>query len=86
MSYIISNGKSYMAREYMDKNITRDYVSRLKHEYGGRITASGCLSYDYKEGAESYIERNRLFLNEFIPGAKPYEYDPCVNCLIGNGG
>lgn len=86
MSYIISNGKHYVARAYMGTTMARDYVARLDHEYGGRITASGCLSYDYKEGAEAYIERNSVFLDAVLPGAEPYEYDPCSNCLIGNGG
>ena len=82
MSYIISNGKDYVARAYWGTTMARDYVSQLQHEYGGRITASRCLSYDHKEEAEAYIERNRLFLDAVLPGAKVYEYDPCSNCLV----
>ena len=85
MSYIISNGKHYVARAYMGYKV-RDYASQLQRVYGGRITVSCCLAYDRKEGAEAYIERNKRFLEELVPGAKPYEYDSCSNCLIGNGG
>lgn len=81
MSYIISDGKRYVARAYRTYT-ARDYIMPLNHEFGGRVTASNALTYDTEEGAQAYIKRNREFLDEFVPGAQPFKYDVCCNCLI----
>ena len=79
MSYIISDGKKYVARVYQTYT---DYIMPLNHECDGRLTASDALTYGTEEGAKAYIERNRVFLDEFIPGARDLEYDVCCNCLV----
>lgn len=39
MSYIISDGKRYVARAYRTYTVG-DYIMPLNHEFGGRVTAS----------------------------------------------
>lgn len=81
MSYIISDGRRYVARAYRTYT-ARDYIMPLNHEYGGRVTTSDALTYDTEEEAKAYIERNQKFLDEVIPCARPLKYDVCCNCLI----
>ena len=81
MSYIISDGKRYIARAYRTYT-ARDYIMPLNHEFGGRVTASDALTYDTEEGAQAYIERNRKFLSECMPEARVLKYDVCCNCVL----
>lgn len=81
MSYIVSDRKRYVARAYRTYT-ARDYIMPLRHEYGGRVTASSALIYDTIEEAQAYIKRNRKFLDEFIPEARVLKYDVCCNCVL----
>lgn len=79
MAYILTDGKNYIARSYMGF-MARDYLIPLQHVFGGRITASAALTFDYKEDAAEYMHRNlgsELITNDMTIK----KYNVCCNCV-----
>lgn len=82
MSYIVSNGELFIEREYIASWKVIDSISRLASVFGGRVAASGALTFGSIKDARRYIERNGNILWA-MPGIAVYEYDSCCDSLIG---
>ena len=82
--YIISDGKYYLARNYLGDYMAIDYIDLIYHEYGGRRTASRALIFDSVEEAENFMKRgwDKELLEALLPDAKIMKYNVCCNCLV----
>lgn len=78
MSYIVVNGRNYIARHYVDRFRAKDYLQKLRPVWGGRVTCTGALTFGTVAQATAYIERN-------CPGQgwEVWKYDPCSNAVLG---
>lgn len=74
MSYVITLGDRYVARDYLDQYRCVDSLRPIYYDYG-RATCSSALTFETEALAERYAKLNGL---EF---ACIREYDPCCNCI-----
>ena len=81
MNYIIittTRPQRTIARHYIDRYSARDYVSPVRREYDGRITAPNALTFSDLQAARAYIGRN----TDHPEAWQVVKYDACLNSII----
>lgn len=82
MEYIIITDRlkpNYnVARMYMGDYMARDFLSPLHRNYDGRISPTSPLTFETRDEAQKYLERN---MNWILVKCKIVEYNACMNCI-----
>ena len=78
MSYIITLGARYVARDYLDQYRCIDSLRPIYYDYG-RAVCSDALTFETEAAAKRYAQLNGL---EF---ACVRTYDSCRNCIVRDG-
>lgn len=76
--YIITDGKYYIARNYIGDYKAIDYITPLVGVFGGRIQASQAIIFDSPQNAIKYLKRNGD-MNQNV--WKIQKYNIGMNCL-----